>query len=981
MDNSQAGSFPGVLIEKWFPLAEVGVESRRERAASSALPPLYFLHVWWARRPLVACRAAILGSILPQWQENWPRALNDKFPTEESYHAWFKRLLGIHGDPLQAQKIIQYAKTKGLKLPGNPYGYSRAFAYNPDADEVKTLLDLLEFAWGSRDIAVIDPMAGGGSIPFEALRCGLTTYAYELNPVASVILKGTIDFPARFGPKFVDEIAKWGGMLCKEVERRLDQYFPRQRGENIFAYIWARTVACPVTDKPVPLSPNWWLQKGNDPVAVQVLVDPEWPACRFRIVQGEKAIEAHPDTGTIRKGVAKSPWKGEPLDGVYIKKKAQSGRMGEQLYALRVKTSLGNKFRSPSPEDLEAVARAGLALKEKLPKWEALQLVPRENIPDGTKTREPINYGMSNWTDLFTPRQLLSICTYVEVFLELKSEWEKTLSPAQAEALETYLALAIDKSLDYNSRMVRWHSSRGVIAGTFDRHDFSFKWSHAEFDAAHNLFPWALDQIIDSYKGLTELASPVKLPLFRIDGRSPVDRLYIGQGNAADLSHLADSSIKIICVDPPYYANVMYAELSDYYYVWLKRTLGETYPEFFLSELTDKEDEAVANFGRFAALGKKKKDLAKDDYERKMAACFREFYRVLAPDGVLTVMFTHKEAEAWDTLATGLLAAGFVVQASWPVHTESEHSLHQVKKSAAASTILLVCRKRPKEKKGDSTWWDDLKGKVRQVAGEKAHEFQKAGIQGVDLYLSTYGPVLSVISQKWPVLTSELDPQTGKPRPLKPEEALNIARQEVFALRKQGLLLGRSIQFDPVTDWYLFAWDAFKAGEFPADEARKLALSLGLDLEDTIVQKKRLLTKKQNFVALNEPKARRKKGMVDPEAPSFPDLIDAVHTAMLLYQEDGAGAAQRFLQRSGLLYDDLFKNCLQALLNAIPRTRDGKGKFLRNEADLLEKMRLAFFPDLTIPVEPEPPAMPLKVKKLDFSEEFEEEEPGEEDED
>jgi adenine-specific DNA methylase len=524
-----------------------------------------------------------------------------------------------------------------------------------------------------------------------------------------------------------------------------------------------------------------------------------------------------------------------------------------------------------------------------------------------------------------------------------------------------------------------WHPLRVCIANTFDRHDFSFKWSHAEFDAAHNLFPWVIDQVIDAYKGLADLTKPAQLSLFRREGRSPMERLQIGQGNAADLSHLPDGSVHLICVDPPYYANVMYAELADFFYVWQKRLLQDTFPELFQAELTDKEEEAVANVARFASFGRKRQDLARADYERKMAACFREWRRVLKPEGVLTVMFTHKEAAAWDTLATALLAAGFVVQASWPVHTESEHSLHQVKKSAAASTIILVCRKRPQGGGAEPAWWDDLQGTVRRVAREKAQEFQEKGIAGVDLYLSTYGPVLSVISQKWPVLTSELDPHTGKPRPLKPEEALNLARQEVFALRKQGLLLGRSLQFDPVTDWYLFAWDAFKAGEFPADEARKLALSLGLDLEETLVQKKRLLTKKQNYVAFTEPRQRRKKDMVDPEVSSFPDLIDAVHTAMLLYQEEGSGAVQRFLQRTGLLHDDAFKNCLQALLNAIPRTQDAQGRFLRLEAELVEKLRLAFFPELTVPAAEEAPALVPRPRKLAL-EELPEEEQKEEDE-
>jgi len=206
--------------------------------------------------------------------------------------------------------------------------------------------------------------------------------------------------------------------------------------------------------------------------------------------------------------------------------------------------------------------------------------------------------------------------------------------------------------------------------------------------------PWAIEQIVDAYSGLAGLTASVQLPLWGSTGASPVERLKVWQGSATDLGQVETDSVHHICVDPPYYDNVMYAECSDFFYVWLKRSVGHLYPDFFQDHLTNKDDEAVANPARFEDLGRKKKDLAKRDYERKMAAAFREMARVLRDDGVLTVMFTHKQVEAWDTLATALIGAGFAIKASWPIHTEFEHSLHQAKKNAAASTILLVCRKR-----------------------------------------------------------------------------------------------------------------------------------------------------------------------------------------------------------------------------------------------------------------------------------------------
>jgi adenine-specific DNA methylase len=320
-------------------------------------------------------------------------------------------------------------------------------------------------------------------------------------------------------------------------------------------------------------------------------------------------------------------------------------------------------------------------------------------------------------------------------------------------------------------------------------------------------------------------------------------------------------------------------------------------------------------------------------------------------------MFTHKRVEAWDTLGMALLQAGFTIESSWPVHTESEHSLHQAKKNAASSTILLACRKRltsPSERgAGGEVWWDDLQGRVRQTARQKAEQFSAQGIRGVDLYLSTFGPTLSIISENWPVLTSEVDPRTGQPKTLRPETALDLAREEVIRLRKQGLLSGRDIQFDPVTDWYLMAWDAFAAEQFPYDEARKLAIALGVDLDHDLMAIERLAVKKGEFVTLQKPAERRRRGRVDEEARNFEHWIDAAHTAMMLYAEDGAGPCEVFLRESGLRRDGTFKALIQALLNAIPRTRI-QGRFLRPEAEVLENMRLAFFDDLVAPVEEEP---------------------------
>ncbi len=957
-------SRPPVLIESWLPIEAIGAESKRERGASSALPPLYFLHVWWARRPLTTSRAAILAGVLPQWSADWPAHLQVRFPDQARYHQWFLELCGIFGDSVQARKLLDYAKQQGKAIP-NPYTHPRAFTVNPSTEDLALMQDLLEHTWGTRDLSVLDPFAGGGSIPFEALRYGFTTIANDLNPVAAVILKATLDYPARFGPSLADDIRQWGQRWYELVKPKLQPYFTLlPPGAEGAAYLWARTVACPVTGKPVPLSPNWWLRKGGDPVAVKLIAEPDMDEPRFEIVTGRDVAKIDPDTGTVSRGVGRSPWTGQPIDGDYIKAEAQVGRMGQMLYAVAVKVPGRFEFRSPTDLDVDAYVVAEKAALEKRAAWIAGELIPTELFPGGNDNR-PLTYGMSAWFDFFSPRQIHSMATFMIELRNISREMDAQLGHDRAKAVYSYLSCALDICADYNNILSTWEVSRQVVKHIFARHDFSMTWSYGEFDGSANLLPWACWQVFDAYRKLANLASPAQQALHSAGLTMPTHALTIIAGSASNLTSLQDSSIHNITVDPPYYDNVQYAELSDFFYVWLKRSVGHLFPEFFADELTNKDDEAVANPARFDAMGSKKKKLAEQDYERKMAAAFREMYRVLRPDGVLTVMFTHKRVEAWDTLATALISAGFVIKASWPVHTESEHSLHQAKKNAASSTILLVCRKRDDTDR-EPVWWEDIQGQVRAIARTKAREYMAQGIRGVDLYISTFGPTLSVISEHWPVLTSQIDPKTHQPLPLRPDTALDLAREEVVRLRKEGLLEGRHVQFDPVTDWYVMAWDAFAAEEFPYDEARKLAIALGLELDSYLMATKRIAAKKGEYVVVQQPAQRRKKGMVDPDQTSFAHWIDAVHTAMLVYTEDGAGACDVFLLRSGLKRDITFKALLQSLINAIPRAQV-KDQFVRPEAAVLDNMRLAFYAsELTVPAIEEPKLPAVAQLPLDW---------------
>jgi len=411
-------------------------------------------------------------------------------------------------------------------------------------------------------------------------------------------------------------------------------------------------------------------------------------------------------------------------------------------------------------------------------------------------------------------------------------------------------------------------------------------------------------------------------------------------------------------MDPPYYDNVMYAELSDFFYVWLKRTVGYVYPELFRRQLTDKENEAVANPSKFRDQPGAKV-LAGRDYQQRMAAIFAEMRRVLTPDGIMTLMFTHKATGAWDALTKGLLEAGFTITASWPINTEAESSLHIKDKSAANSTIFLVCR--PRQATGrDALYWEDVEPTVRQAVRRRIEEFQRAGIRGVDLYLSCFGPALKEFSEHWPLKRGTprqdveqvrrkrrqavLFEETYDPYAVTPEDALDVARREVKEWRLRQLAhVQRNVELDNVTSWFVLAWDAFQAPIFPFDEANRLAKVCGIDIDRDVVGK--LAQKKGSDLVLWDSVTRAAKGSL-----GLPDgrdsMLDALHHLARTARTATLESANELLAKHHLAGEPTFLLALEAVLEVLPVGTEWSGLDLPDLAkgagadfDALEKLR------------------------------------------
>ena len=948
---------PRLLIEKWLPVEEIGIECVRESAPiPGQFPKLKTLHVWWARRPLVASAAAVLGSVMPAWVPG----LAARFPqhaelkSEDAYRKWFLKLCGVLGDPVKARRLIDEANALGRRLPGNGYGYKQAFKNSPPLEDVARLHEVLGSVWGGVP-SVIDPTAGGGSIPFQALRYGLPTLANELNPVAVGVLRAGVSTTSTYGLELTEDLDKWGNRLVGRLRDRLVRSFPLDDvTERVVAYIYARTVACPRTGKTVPLVGDWWLRKGDKPVAVRLVtrrdgVELDQPV--FEILEGRGALEGYDPkaAATWSRGKAVSPWDGQVIDGDYIRAEAQAGRMGDLLYAVAVRVGRTRGFRAPNDTDREAVAAAENELERLLPGWEAEDVLPDEPVPPGNDER-PHLYGMPRWRDMFTPRQLLVHGCFVEEYRKLIPEVREAYAddPDRADAVLTLLAMISGKAVDYNSRQAGWDVSRQKLAHAFSVHAFPFKKTFGEFEGGRELYPWCLSQMLDAYKGIAGLIDPGPQQAAGFDvPTAPRPATTITNINAANLTDVADGSMTLVSIDPPYYDNVQYAELSDYFYVWHKRTLGRVLPDLFAAPLTNKADEAVKNKARFAAVGHRAESMAHDDYTLKMAAIFSECRRVLRPDGVMCVMFTHKAAGAWNALGTALLDAGFSIETSWPVRTESQNSLHQARQNSASSTIFLVCRKRP-GRTGDGAlrYLGDIEPELRDAVAAALQQARRNGLSGVDLLLATYGPALSVLSRNWPVHSAETG-EDGRSRRLEPEEALDIARSEVTRL-VLARLVGSQAHFDPVTDFTVLAWEIFGARTFPFDDARRLAYATGgLDVRD--LQSQRIVSASGGKVTLLAPDERRRGGGVDRAATTFTRQIDAVHTAMYVAAADGLGTAKAWLDERGLRGDADFKLCLGALAQALPNTRRPDGSWNVAEAQVVHSLVSTHFGDIALP--------------------------------
>jgi len=737
------------LIEVALPLEAINRESAREKSIRYGHPST--LHLWWARRPLAAARAVLFAQLVDD-----PSSHPDRFTTDEAQRAERQRLHGI------IERLVVWENTQ-------------------DAALIAEAREEIVKSTGGRLPVILDPFAGGGTIPLEAQRLGLEIHASDLNPVAVLINKALIEVPPKFAghapvfPGLADgrlddwrgasglaaDVRAYGEWMREEAEARIGSHYPPVTLEDgvvatVIAWIWARTVTCPnpACGVAMPLTATWMLgkKKGKEVwVRPVIVVDPAHPSGKgvtFEVGHGADGAPSADEDGTVGRRGAVCLVCGSAVPLTYIRAEGQGGRLGEQLMAIAAAGNRRRVYSAPTPEHIAAADVAPVTT------------APEGELPPNTRDFKTPNYGMNRWADLFTKRQLLAMTTFSDLVMEARERVLRDAlaagdpagdrleaggdgAEAYADAVATYLGAALSRTLNKSTAICSWDSSpKGeVVRGLFARQAIPMAWDHAEanvFGASSGNYSEDLDWVT------------------RVLERLPTGPIGTATATQADASTI-DMSGAVVSTDPPYYDNIGYSDLSDFFYVWLRRSLREVHPELLSTMLVPKAEELVANpYRHDGAEG------AKEFFEEGFRRVFARA-REAAPAGFpITVYYAFKQADTgddgtsssgWETLLDGMIGTGWAITATWPIRSEASNRILSYGRNALASSIVLALRARPA---GAPT--TDRRGFIaalQQELPDALRKLQQGAIAPVDLPQAAIGPGMAVFSRYEKVIESD----------------------------------------------------------------------------------------------------------------------------------------------------------------------------------------------------------------------------------
>ena len=753
------------LIEVALPLEKINAESAREKSIRHGHPST--LHLWWARRPLAAARAVIWSSLVDD-----PSSHPELFPTEEEQNRERQRLFSILEDLVvwensNNEQVLEAAKAEIMKSTGG----------NPPE--------------------LLDPFAGGGAIPLEAQRLGLKAHAHDLNPVAVMINKAMIEIPPRFSSMapvnpdartskmfqawsraqgLAEDVRYYGEWMKQEAYRRIGHLYPKVKvpreqggGEaTVIAWIWARTVKCPnpACGCEMPLASSFVLSKKKGKEA-WVKPVPDGDRVRFEVQSG-KCPKEYESYKTGRGATFKCPCCGEVTSDEYVKQEGKEGRINSQLIAVVAEGKRGRIYCSPSEEHIFAA------------QVEKPDNGPTGRLPDNPRWFSPPAFGMDHYDDLFTPRQLTALTTFSALVAEAQQKVEVDAiaagiandhlplrsggqgARAYGEAVGVYLAFLVDKLTDLGNSLNRWEPIAQCPRQLFARQAIPMVWDHAEANPlGESSGSWSV-----LLRNLIKCFEADSFNFYR------EKEGIVQQFDAQNDCHLRDI---MISTDPPYYDNIGYADLSDFFYVWMRQSLKDTYPELFSTMLVPKAEELIATPYRHDGSPEK----AKDFFEDGMLSACKQMYLYARENIPVTIYYAYKQSDSdtegtassgWETMLSAIIKAGFTITGTWPMNTEcSSRSISQGT-NALASSIVLVCRKRPED--APQTTRRNLINILRRELRPALKKLQDSNIAPVDLAQSAIGPGMGVFSRFKQVLEAD-----GTPMPVR--AALKIINEEI----------------------------------------------------------------------------------------------------------------------------------------------------------------------------------------------------------
>ena len=913
------------LIEDYLPIQAISAEASREKSPRKG--HISTLHLWWARRPLVACRAAVYGALVPVGRfrpANGPEQKRDSL-TRANAAKFVERLCKYPGAPqaiAEAQKHILEAHAERL---------------SEETRKPVTVEDILEGR--APRPRVLDMFAGGGAIPLEALRLGCEAHALDLNPVAHIIELCTLVYPQKYGkpdpnvrgmtgPKNLqsettwgglsEEIRYWGEWVLEKVRANIGDLYPllpdpKFEGTKALhqadmwqstkdevppgylvpvAYLWTRTVRCknPSCGATVPLAKQTWLcKKKGRYVALKIVAPKGQKQVRFEVMEAaaEGGLGFDPAAGS-EGGNATCPFCGTVADSDYVQSEGAAGRVGFQhlAFVCRKPGGSGTTFLQshdlpdrvlPSDEEVQTringlTMRSGLSLPEE-------SINPTRPSPNARGLSAPTRHGLTKFSALFHPRQLLSLLTQCEAvrraFSAMRNEG---VAEEQAKAVGAYLGILVDRMVDRGSSMCRWDPGYTKTQSTFGRPALAFVWDFSEtnpFGDASGDMNQAIDWIVKVVEELDGISDPA----------------LVERGSALCLPQ-PDGSFDAVVTDPPYYDNVPYGDLSDFFYVWLKRSIGSLYPDHFSSELTPKKSEATALSSRFDGDMK----AASSAYEEIMLASFKEARRVLKPGGPLVVVYAHKTTLGWSTLVDALRRAGFTVSEAWPLDTEFGGRLMSQESAALASSIFLVARKREGESRG--SYENKVRPELEKIVRERVDTLWKMGITGADLVIAAVGAGLRAFTR-----FVRVEYANGEEVPTEKFLAevegfvLETLLEKIFGMAGSGVAA-----VDGPSRFYVLWRYAYKAAEMDAGEAIVFTYGQNVELDGqkglstgrhALVEKKKGKYRLRDFTERGEDD---KLGMPEDDGAPAP-LINALHRILWIV-ENQPRILNRFLDEA-----------------------------------------------------------------------------------